>query len=62
MEEQYKTMDSAYREEIKQIIKALDSQFDGRIYDWDNKARELSKKEEDFLEVSPALVTYFWYL
>ena len=33
-EEQYKTMDQAYREEIKQIITALDSQFDERIFDW----------------------------
>ena len=33
-EEQYKTMDQAYREEIKQIITALDSQFDDRIFDW----------------------------
>ena len=51
MEEQYKTMDQAYREEIKQIVKALDNQFDARIFDWERKAKELSEKEENFLEV-----------
>jgi len=50
MEEQYKTMDQAYREEIKQIVKALDNQFDARIFDWERKAKELSEKEENFLE------------
>jgi len=49
-EEQYKTMDQAYREEIKQIITALDSQFDERIFDWRRQAKELSEKEEKFLE------------
>ena len=52
MEEQYKTMDQAYREEIKQIVKALDNQFDARIFDWERKAKELSEKEENFLEVN----------
>ena len=31
--------------------KALDHQFDSRIFDWERKARELSEKEENFLEV-----------
>ena len=57
MEEQYKTMDQAYREEIKQIVKALDNQFDARIFDWERKAKELSEKEENFLEVK----TYMYY-
>ena len=52
MEEQYKTMDQAYRDEIKQIVKALDNQFDARIFDWERKAKELSEKEENFLEVN----------
>ena len=57
MEEQYKTMDQAYREEIKQIVKALDNQFDARIFDWERKAKELSEKEENFLEVKTYYTT-----
>jgi len=49
-EEQYKTMDGAYRDEIKQIIVALDAQFDERVFDWRRQAGELSEKEEKFLE------------
>ena len=49
-EEQYKTMDQAYREEIKQVITALDDQFEGRVFDWRRQAKEISEKEEKFLE------------
>lgn len=49
MEEQYKTMDHSYRDEITQIITALDHQFDSRIFDWQKQATELRSKEESFL-------------
>ena len=52
MEEQYKTMDHSYRDEITQIITALDHQFDSRIFDWQKQATELRSKEESFLGVS----------
>ena len=39
-----------YREEIKQVITALDDQFEGRVFDWRRQAKEISEKEEKFLE------------
>jgi len=50
MEEQYKTMDGAYRQEIKQIVTALDTQFNQRIETWQEKSAVQREKEEEFME------------
>merc|ERR1712042_5226 len=55
MEDQYKTMDSAYREEIKQIVNALDTQFHQRIVVWPQKADARREAEENFMEARLAL-------
>ena len=50
MEEQYKTMDEAYRSEIKEVVKALDTQFNDRSVVWSDKATDRRNTEETFLE------------
>ena len=50
MEEQYKTMDGAYRDEIKEIVNALDTQFGQRIIVWQQKASDRRETEERFME------------
>lgn len=49
-EEQYKTMDGAYREEIKEIVNALDTQFQERIVLWQEKAKHRRETEDGFME------------